>query len=68
MFLIFLFVRYLRRTLNYHERITLFVLTHVMTMADHMAIGVEAPKIDSRCSLEREFTELIWVNPQMILY
>ena len=29
----------------------------------HIAIGVETLKIDSGCSLEKEFTELIRMNP-----
>ena len=54
---------YLRRTLNYPERITLSDLTHMMSMADHVAIGVETLRIDSGCSLEKEFIELIRMNP-----
>ena len=54
---------YSRRTSNYSERITLSNLTHMMSMADPVAIGVETPRIDSRCSLEKEFTELIHINP-----
>ena len=50
---------YSRRILNYPERITLSDLTHMMSMTDLMTIGVETPMIDSRCSLEKEFTELI---------
>ena len=30
---------------------------------DHVAIGVETPMIDSRCSLEKEFTEIFCMNP-----
>ena len=60
-------MRYLRRTSNYPERITLIVLAHMMSMADHVAIGVETPRIDSGCSLEKEFTELIRMNPLMVL-
>ena len=51
---------YSRRTLNYLERITL-------CMVDPMTIGIETPKIDSGCSLEKEFTELICMNPLMVL-
>ena len=54
---------YSRRILNYSERIALSDLTHMMSMADHVAIGVETPKIDSGCSLEKEFTEFICMNP-----
>ena len=54
---------YSRRTSNYPERITLSDLTHTMSMADPIAIGVETPRIDSGCSLEKEFTELNRINP-----
>ena len=50
-------------TLNYLERITLSNLIHMMSMVDHVAIGVETPRIDSRCSLEKDFTKLICMNP-----
>ena len=56
-------MRYSRRTLNYAERISLSNPTHIMSMADPIAIGVETLKIDSGCSLEKEFTELIRMNP-----
>ena len=39
----------------------------MMSMADLVVIGVEKPRIDSRCSLEKEFTELIHMNPSMVL-
>ena len=54
---------YSRRTSNYPKRITLSDLNHMMSMADHVAIGVETPRIDSGCSLEKEFTKLIRMNP-----
>ena len=54
---------YSRRTLNYPERITLSNPTHLMSIADHVAISVETLKIDSGCSFEKEFTELICINP-----
>ena len=63
MFQIFLFVGYSRRTSNYLERIALSNPTHMMSMADPIAIGVETLRIDSGCSLEKEFTELIRMNP-----
>ena len=50
---------YSRRISNYLERITLFDLTHMMSMADPIAINVKTVKIDSECSLEKEFSELI---------
>ena len=54
---------YSRRTSNYSERITLSNPTHMMSMADLIGIGVETLRIDSGCSLEKEFTELIRMNP-----
>ena len=59
----FLFVGYSRRTSNYLEIIALSNPSHVMTMVDPIAIGVETLRIDSGCSLEKEFTELICMNP-----
>ena len=35
----------------------------MMSMTDLVAIGVEIERIDSGCSLEKEFTELIHMNP-----
>ena len=58
---------YSRRTLNFLERITLSHATHLMSMADLVAIGVETPRIDSGCSLEKEFTELIHMNPSKVI-
>ena len=63
MFQTFLFVGYSRRTLNYPERITLYNPTHMMSMANPIAIGVETLRIDSGCYLEKEFIELICMNP-----
>ena len=54
---------YSRRTSNYPERKVLSNLTHMMSMVDLIAIGVETLRIDSGCSLEKEFTELIRMNP-----
>ena len=56
---------YSRRTSNYLERIALSNPTHMMSMTDPIAIGVEILRIDSRCSLEKEFTELICMNPSV---
>ena len=38
----------------------------MMSMVDLVAIGVETLRIDSGCSLEKEFTELICMNPLMV--
>ena len=59
----FLFMGYSRRTSNYPERIALSNLTHMMSMVDPVAISVETPRIDRGCSLEKEFIELICMNP-----
>ena len=56
-------MKHLRRTSNYPERITLSNPTHMMSMTDPIAIGVETLRIDSACSLEKEFTGLIRMNP-----
>ena len=62
MFLTFLFVGYSRRTSNYPKRITLSNPTHIMSLTDPVAIGVETLMIDSECFLEKEFTELVSMN------
>ena len=53
---------YLRRTSNL-ERIALSNMTHMMSMADSIVICVVTLRIDSGCSLEKEFIELICMNP-----
>ena len=54
---------YSRGTSNYPKRIALFDLTHMMSMTNLVAIGAETLRIDSGCSLEKEFTDLIRMNP-----
>ena len=54
---------YSRRTSNYQERIILYDLTHMMSIVDPMVISLESPRIDSGCPLEKEFIELIHMNP-----
>ena len=54
---------YLRRTSDYLEKIALSDPAHMMSMTDLVAIGVEILQIDSGCSLEKEFTKLICMNP-----
>ena len=39
----------------------------MMSIADPVAIGVETLKIDSGCSLDKEFTELIRMNSLMVI-
>ena len=38
-------------------------ITHMMSMVDRITISVETLKIDSGCSLEKEFIKLICMNP-----
>ena len=52
-----------RKTSNYLERIVLYDPTYMMSMIDLLAIGVEPPRIDSGCSLEKKFIELLRKNP-----
>ena len=54
---------YSRRTSNYPERIALSNPSHMMSMTDPIVLGVETLRIDSECSLEKEFTKLIRMNP-----
>ena len=56
-------MRYSRRTSNYPKIIILFDLIHMMSMADPVAIGVETLMIDSGCSLDKGFNELIQMSP-----
>ena len=58
---------YWRGKSNYLKIIILFDLTHMMSMADPIAIDVETPRIDSGCSMEKDFTKLIYMNPCMVL-
>ena len=39
-----------------------------MSMTDHVAIGVETLRRDSKCYLDKEFTKLICMNAWMVLY
>ena len=59
---------YSRRTSNYPKRIALSNPSHMMSMAVPIDISVETLRIDSGCSLEKEFTELIYMNLWMVLY
>ena len=51
------------RTSNYLERIALSNPTNMMSVIGHIASSVETLRIDSVCSLEKEFIELIHMNP-----
>ena len=54
---------YLRGTSNNLERIAQFDPIQMMRMYDPIAISVETPRIGNKCSLEKEFTEFIYMNP-----
>ena len=56
-------MRYSRNISNYPERILLFDPTHIMSMTDLIAIVVETIRIDNGYSLEKECTELFYMNP-----
>ena len=60
-------MRYSIKTLNYPKIIILSNVTHIMSMANPVVIGVETLRIDSGYSLDKEFTELIIRNTLMIL-
>ena len=60
-------MRYLRGISSYPKRIALSDPTHMMSIADLVAIGVETLRIDSECSLEKVFIEFIYINPLMII-
>ena len=51
------------RTSNYPERITLYGLTHMVGSIDLVATCVETLKIYNSCFFEKEFFELICMNP-----
>ena len=57
---------YSRWTSNYKQKIVLSDPTHMISMVDPITIGVETLRIDSGCSLEKEFIELIYMNPLMV--
>ena len=58
---------YSRETSNYPKRIVLPSPTHMMSIVDHIAIGVEILRIDSGYSFEKDFTDLIHMNPLMVI-
>ena len=39
----------------------------MISMTDHVAIGLETPRIDSGCSLKEDFIELILMDPSILL-
>ena len=52
-----------KKDIKWSKKLTLSYSTHMISMVNPMAIIVETPRIDSGCSLEKEFTELIRMNP-----
>ena len=56
-------MRYSRGISNYPKLIVIYDLTHMINIDDPIAIGVETLMIDCGCSLEKEFIELIRMNP-----
>ena len=61
-------MRYLIKTSNYLEKIALSNSTHRMRTIDLVIIGVEKLRISSGCSLDKEFINLICMNPKIVLY
>ena len=39
------------------------LMLHLYSVVDPIAIGVETLRIDTGCSLEKEFIEMIYMNP-----
>ena len=58
---------YSRVTSNYLKKKTLSDPSHMMSIVDPIVIHDEILWIDSRCSLEKEFIELIRMNHSMII-
>ena len=48
-------MRYSRQTSNYLKRILPCDLTNMISMTDHVAIGIETLRIDSGCSLDYKY-------------
>ena len=58
---------YLRKTSNYSKRIALSDPTHMMGITDLVLINMETLRINYGCYLEKNFTKLIRMNPQMVI-
>ena len=43
-------------------------MTHMISIVDLVAISVDTLRIGSKYSLEKEFTELTFMNPFVVLY
>ena len=48
--------------------IKFFGMTHMISMVDLLRIGVRILRIDNGCSLEKELTKLMYMNPSMLFY
>ena len=59
---------YSRKSSHYSKIITLSNTIHMMSMVDPITIDVETLRIDSGCSLEKDFIELVCINIRIILY
>ena len=53
---------YSRKSSHYSKIITLSNMIHMMSMVDPITIDVETLRIDSGCSLEKDFIELVCIN------
>ena len=56
------------KDIKYWNKLILSNLTHLMSMVDLLVICVETPRMENRCSLEKELIELIYMNPRIVLY
>ena len=46
----------------------MYVHTHMIKMIDLCAVYVETLRSDIECSLEKDFNEMVFINPSMVLY
>ena len=56
-------MEYSRKILSYLERTSQYDTTHMMSMTDPIVISVKILRIYSGCSMEKDFTKLIYMNP-----
>ena len=61
-------MRYLRWTSNYIKIRVLFSFESYDEYSDPIATDVKTSRIDNGCSLEKESTKLIGINPSIVLY
>ena len=55
-------------TSNYPKIIILYDHTRIVIITDPIVISMKTLRINSTCSLEKELTELIRMNPLIVLY